>query len=74
MSTDREMDKDVVHICNGILLSNKKLENLESFVVMWLNLESVIQGEISQKEKNKYYCFFFLLNISFAVQRPLSLI
>ena len=23
-----------------------------SFVVMWLNLESVIQNEVSQKEKN----------------------
>ena len=25
-----------------------------SFVMMWMNLESVIQNEISQKEKNKY--------------------
>ena len=26
-----------------------------SFVMMWMNLESVIQNEISQKEKNKYH-------------------
>ena len=25
-----------------------------SFVVMWVNLESVTQGELSQKEKNKF--------------------
>ena len=25
-----------------------------SFVAMWMDLESVIQSEVSQKEKNKY--------------------
>ena len=25
-----------------------------SFVVMWVNLESVTQSELSQKEKNKF--------------------
>ena len=28
-----------------------------SFVVMWMNLESVIQSEVSQKEKNKYHTY-----------------
>ena len=41
---------------NGILLRPKN--EIGSFVVMWLNLESVIQSEVwqkvSQKEKNKY--------------------
>ena len=27
---------------------------IESFVVRWMDLESVIQSEVSQKEKNKY--------------------
>ena len=27
---------------------------LSYFVVMWMDLESVIQSEVSQKEKNKY--------------------
>ena len=45
------MDKeDVAHIYNGILLSLKK----KLFVVMWMDLESVIHSEVSQKEKNKY--------------------
>ena len=32
------------------------IENNEimSFVVSWMDLESVIQSEVSQKEKNKY--------------------
>ena len=48
------MDKeDVAHIYNGILLSHKKKQT-ELFVVRWMDLESVIQSEVSQKEKNKY--------------------
>ena len=31
-----------------------KRNKIESFVEMWLDIESVIQSEISQKEKNKY--------------------
>ena len=27
---------------------------MEVFVVRWMELESVIQSEVSQKEKNKY--------------------
>ena len=27
----------------------------ESVVMRWMNLEPVIQNEVSQKEKNKYY-------------------
>ena len=48
------MDKeDVVHIYNGILLSHKRNE-IVPFVEMWMDLETVIQSEVSQKEKNKY--------------------
>ena len=31
-----------------------------SFVEMWMDLESVIQSEVSQKEKNKY-CILTLI-------------
>ena len=47
------MDKDVVHIYNGILLSHK-MNDIRSFVETWMDLETVIQSEVSQKEKNKY--------------------
>ena len=39
-----------IHIYNGILLSHKK-ELIGSFVEMWMDLETVMQSEVSQKEK-----------------------
>ena len=46
------MDKEnVVHISSEIFLSQKKSNEIGSFVAMWMNLESVIQSEVSQKEK-----------------------
>ena len=50
MPIDRQMDKeDVVHIYSRI-----KRNEIGSFVEMWMDLETVIQREVSQKEKNKY--------------------
>ena len=49
------MDKQaVVHIHNGILLSYKKNNTFESTLMWWMKLESIIQNEVSQKEKHKY--------------------
>ena len=31
-----------------------KRNKIELFVVRWMDLEAVIQSEVSQKEKNKY--------------------
>ena len=31
-----------------------KINEIELFVVRWMDLEYVIQSEVSQKEKNKY--------------------
>ena len=36
-----------------------KRNEIELLVVRWMDLESVIQSEVSQKEKNKYH----MLNI-----------
>ena len=53
MSINRGMDKeDAVHIYNGILAIKRK--EIGSFVDTWMDLETVIQSEVSQKEKNKY--------------------
>ena len=47
------MDKeDVVHI-NMEYYSAIKRNKIGSFVGMWMDLESVIQSEVSQKEKSK---------------------
>ena len=42
----------LVHIYSGILAI--KGNKIGPFVVIWMNLESVIHSEVSQKEKNKY--------------------
>ena len=53
MPINRRMDKeDVVLIHNGILAI--KSNETGSFVETWMDLETVIQSEVSQKEKNKY--------------------
>ena len=57
------MDKeDVAHIYDGILLAIKRNE-IELFVVSWIDLESVIQSEVSQKEKNKYHMLTHIYGI-----------
>ena len=43
--------EDMVHIYSGILLSHKN--EFESVLVRWMNLQPVIQTEVSKKEKNK---------------------
>ena len=50
MSIGRWMDKKAaVHTYNGTLLSHKK-EQTGSFAEMWMDLESVIQREIREKQ------------------------
>ena len=46
------MDKeDVAHTHNGILLSYKRNE-IELFVVRWMDLEYVIQSEVKKRKTN----------------------
>ena len=60
LPTDRRMDKgDVVHIYNGILAI--KRNKIGSFVKMWMDLETVIQSEVSQK--NKYHILTHICRI-----------
>ena len=35
----------------------------ESVIMRWMNLESVIQNEVSQKEKNKYHILAHIYGI-----------
>ena len=54
MSISRRMDKKaVVDIHNGMLLSYLK-NAFESVLMRWMKLESIIQTEVSQKEKHQY--------------------
>ena len=44
------MDKeDVVHICNGILLSHQKNE-IMPFSATWMDLEIIILSEVSERQ------------------------
>ena len=53
------MDKeDVIHIYNGILATKKN--GIGSFVEMWMDLETVIQSEVSQEEKNKHHILTYM--------------
>ena len=56
MSINRGMDKeDVVYIYTMEYYSAIKRNEIGSFVKTWMDLEIVIQSEVSQKEENKYY-------------------
>ena len=49
-----EWRKKMWHIYTMEYYSALKRNKIELFIVRWMDLESVIQSEVSQKEKNKY--------------------
>ena len=56
------MDKEVVHIHNGILLSHTK-EHIWVSSDEMDDLEPIIQSEVSQKEKDKYCILIHIYGI-----------
>ena len=50
-SSTRGLDKDVVHIYNGILLSHKKTE-IMPYAATWMDLEIIILSQVSQTKTN----------------------
>ena len=54
MSIDRGMDKDVVHVYNGMLLGHKQNEIMQ-FAADWMDLEIIILSEVSQTEEDRYH-------------------
>ena len=49
MPIDRGMDKDLLPLCNAILLSHKKNE-IMPFEETWMDLEIIILTEVSQRK------------------------
>ena len=45
-----------IRICNGILLSHKKKNEILSFATTWMDLEIIMLSEISQRMTNTV-CF-----------------
>ena len=37
--------------------------NAFEFVMRWMNLEPIIQSEVSQKENNKYHMLIYIRNL-----------
>ena len=58
---DKEWKKR--HIYTMGYYSAIKRNEIGLFVVRWMDLESVIQSEVSQKEKNKYHMLTHIYGI-----------
>ena len=58
-----EWIKKMWHIYTMEYYSAIKRSEIELFVVRWMDLESVIQSEVSQKEKNKYHILTHIYEI-----------
>ena len=48
------MDKEVWYIYTIEYYSSIKRNAFESVLMRWMNLEPIIQNEVSQKQKDKY--------------------
>ena len=53
----------MVHIYNGILLSDKKKNEIMPFAATWIQLEIIILREVSQKEKDKWHVILLICGI-----------
>ena len=61
-STD-EWIKKLWHVYTVEYYLAIKRNKIELFVVRWMDLETVIQSEVSQKEKNKYHMLTHIYGI-----------
>ena len=48
------MDKEVWYMYTMEYYSAIKSDGFEAVLMMWMNIEPIIQSEVSQKEKDKY--------------------
>ena len=70
-STDERIKK-IWYIYTMEYYSAIKKNETESFVEMWMDLETVIQCEVSQKEKNKYRILTHICGILKMIQMKFS--
>ena len=58
-----EWIKKMWHIYTMDYYSSIKRNEIELFVVRWMDLESVIQSKVSQKKKNNYHMLTYIYGI-----------
>ena len=63
MSINREWIKKMWYIYTMEYFSAVKRKEIVPFAEMWMDLEIVLQSEVSQKEKNKYHLISFICGI-----------
>ena len=63
MPVDRRWIKKMWYIYTMEYYSAIKRNEFGSFVEMWMDGETVIQSEVSQKEKNKYCILMYICGI-----------
>ena len=51
------------YICTMVYYSAIKKNAFESVLMRWINLEPIIQSEVSQKEKDKYHILMHIYGI-----------
>ena len=61
-STDECIKMWLVYIHNGMLLSHKK-KKIMPFAATWMELETLILSEVSQKEKDKYHMILLIYGL-----------
>ena len=61
-STDERIKK-LWYICTMEYYSAIKRNMFESLLMRWINPEPIIQGEVSQKEKDKYLILIHIYGI-----------
>ena len=63
ITIDREMDKEDAYIYMTDYYSARKRNEPGSFVETWMDLETVVQSEVIQTEKNKYHILTHICRI-----------
>ena len=63
MPINRQIDKEVWYIYTMEYYSAIKRNEIGSFVETWMDLETVIQSEVSQKEKKISYINAYMWNL-----------
>ena len=57
------MGEEVVVRIQNITLLRHKNNTFESVLMRWMNLDPIIQSEVSQKEKDRYHILTYMWNL-----------